>query len=191
MNAIVERLEAVLARLPVLPDRRHLLRAEAVSLAQAAMLARVSELPRARNAGANKAGKEIERLIDLSLKLGQHIYSMHRDALAALEAEAATRHPLLIAHDLRGLLLAANEGLERLRDGESEAPDRQRSRRAAIVVEMATGTFRRLTGRRAARSNHPATGAPTGRLQKMVQEIFDELEIDANADYQLRLLMEK
>ena len=93
-KAVRERLEQILAALPVLPDRRADIGREAARLDQVALLHRINDLPRAKRAGARVAVQELDELAKLARRLEEHIQQvMHREALDAVEGRERRAAP--------------------------------------------------------------------------------------------------
>lgn len=102
------RIEPVLRRLPVLQDRQATIESEALGLALSFRLMGMNELPRARRGGTRKAAKDVQKLATLAAALGMQILSMHRESLAAYEAQPGAPHPFTLLDDLGEIVVASN-----------------------------------------------------------------------------------
>ncbi len=184
-HALRSRLEGALARAPVREDQRHTIPDLAARIYLVASLASVNKLPRANQAGGTAARRELETLDKLSRKLGEHILSMRRDALGAIESELGqARHPLRVVDDLRELIAA----VERAHDTIELTPARRGRRadkQASMTTKFVADVFERLTGKRAA-PGYDAYSDSRSEFEQLLDDVFAALDIDANAERQAK-----
>ena len=197
-DALRKSLEALLARLPLREDRRGTIAMEAECLYMEAGHVALSDLPRAKKAGAKAARRELDELAKLSFKLGRHILSMHHDSLEAIRAQKGkARDPLLLVVELRELIDALASAEEAIPQTPASG-DLHAKRRARDVTLYAASLFERLTGKQVTRNTklvrvnaHLHGPKESGEFHQFLADAFRLLGIDAKAAGQIKLLLEK
>ena len=162
-----ERVAAVLARLPVLPDRRPSIRDEARALVNGYALLQVTAAPRFRSA-PRKAARALADLRDHCDAAADILGSMPSEAHAALDAaraiaearrkvnESRGRFRLrdrvpdheLFAEALAAFAADAERARRTLESGPALTPARKANDAAAGLARLAAGAYTRLTGAR-------------------------------------------
>jgi hypothetical protein len=193
-KALRESVEALLGRLPILDDRRDQIASQAEGLCLAATFASMNDLPRARKVGGKATRHELDKLAELSIALGSHILSMHRDSLDAILQQGAARHPLIIADDLRKLIAAVRQGEKVLLEIPARR-DQHAKRGARDLTRYAEGLFKRLTGRPVTRTSksvpvnaHEHGSKEDGEFHQFLAEVFKLFDVDAKAAGQIKML---
>lgn len=183
-HALRSRLEDALARAPVREDLRHTIPDLAWRIYLVASLASVNKLPRANQAGGTAARRELEIFDKLSRKLWEHILSMRRDALSAIESELG-RHPLLVANELKELIAAAARAYDTIEPTPARL-GRRPKKQEIIITKFVAYVFEQLTGKRAAPGyNHHKDRR--SEFEQLLGRVFAALDIDASAEHQARL----
>lgn len=182
-----ERVEAVLRRLPVLPDREATIAKEALRLAITS-ISKTNDLPRAQETGTRKAVSELVTLAKAARRLRKIARKMHRTSLAQLEAIPDAPPPLLLAHDMAMLSTACETAVDTLRAQQHVTAPKGRPIKngAAIVTREAISAYQRLTGKVATITVNPDNHVSHAPFLDFLSELFEALDIDASAESQAR-----
>jgi hypothetical protein len=202
-NALRETIEALLGQLQVRENRRDQIAREAELLCVAATFARVNDHPSAKEIGEKAAKRELDKLAKLSIALGRHIQSMHRDSLDAIEAQRrrfkerrrlpdSPLHPIFIVQELRELVNVAGWA----RGAVSKTPNSKTMHTkhgARELTRYAADMFERLTGRPVTRTSklvpinaHQRGPKEDGEFQRFLAEVFKLFDVDAKAAGQIK-----
>jgi len=197
--AAMERLLAV--PLPETRAQHAQMEAWATRLVLASIM-QVADLPRAKNAGSSAASRELVKFVKLAgarNEFRDHILSMHRESLSALEEfGGSARHPLILADDLAkfevlfgqdidDLSAAAKKGLKALDGAPRLAPRKVRQEGHKAVAEMAARAFKALTGKGATRRSRE--GSAYGPFLDFLGDVFRALEMRGSVDHYARLVL--
>jgi hypothetical protein len=182
------RIEPVLRSLPVLQHRQATIESEALMLALDFCLMSMNELPRARRGGTRKAAKEVKKLATLAAALGMHILSMHRESLAAYEAQPGAPHPLTLLDDLRKMVEASDAACAHVTSSELHPAPRGAPKKhgVASLTEMAAEVYARLTGKSPTIIIDPKDNKARGPFLSFVRDLFDTLGLADSAEAQAK-----
>jgi hypothetical protein len=194
------RIEGLLRDLPLLPEREKLIGRFVVQIWMAQAWAQQQSIPPFQSATFKESAQELLDLSKKALDLLEHLLKIRGPALEAFNSNyiSTGRPPLsdqpmddVVYNQLMSLSnrarLAINE-LHLMDCTESQKKGRPQKLEAKLVTMAVCEAFGELTGRPPGRSNTPDGGKPTGRLYRLLKEVFAELGIAASADAQLRLM---
>ncbi len=181
-------------------------------LCVAAASAEVGAHSSAKNASIKVASQDLLKLARLADHVQAHIYEMHANAREAFDDEVKTdeggrghhRHnlsaaaclllppggSLLNSHDLLFLTLLLDWHASLARRAVWMLPayptDQKNRSEAERVTEVAARIFRDLTRKSPTRITQPLTGRSDSGFATFLQEIFDQMGIQAVASYEIR-----
>ena len=183
MNARQPEVERLLAKLNVLPDRAAEVSRLANDICSMANLARFDEYrPGSVRVGTERAIGELDDLKAATKELTRVLASLHLEADEALHGQGMKPSPYLLVDELRKLYGAASAAQATIRNSpRSKARQGRPPKQAVIdVTEFAAWMFEYLTGKPAARTTD--TNRPSGTFYWLLDELFQVLGLDANAD---------
>lgn len=183
-DSLNRRIEPVLRSLPVLQDRQATIESEALGLALDFGLMSINELPRARRGGTRRAAEEVKKLARLAAALGVHILSMHREALAAYEAQRGAPHPLGLLDDLRKMVEASDAAYAHVTSSELRPAPRGAPKKhgVASLTKRAAEVYGRLTGKSPTITIDPKNNRARGPFLLFVRDLFDTLGLADSAE---------
>ncbi len=181
------RVEEVLSKLEVLPERHSDIPQHAWNLSLVSFLWRHNDSPQTRAVGTTTTQRELKKFADLAAKLGCHIKSMHNDARDAYHAASADRPNLDdMPAELMYVILAVDKALGQLGPEKPARRQQPKKQQADNVSVHAAQVFTALTGKPATRINDTVTDKVGGQFYNFLAELFVALGIDASAASQVR-----
>jgi len=201
----VSEVEAVLARLPVLEDRRDAVATEADSIRLVHALYITREVPNAQAGGATKAERELAELHDALLRVAHRLHGLPKEAHDALgqarddiaarrqENEASgifdlsDRCPQPSKFRVAATVLAeaAEAAQARVSAGDGgKGGGRPMKKAAPAVARQARRSYETLTGERATVITRH--GRAEGPFIAFLGDLFDALGIEASPETQAR-----
>lgn len=168
-----------------------ILEQRALGLQITAALGAVGDLPRARDAGGEKARRELDTVARKAADLARLMLNLHSDALRAFEKVEANGnlHPLNLKATLNGFVLATMRAIDEVVDALPHRGNRPRVQPRQVARQVRE-VYEDLTGRKAGRvTNAYRDGQTEGPFQEFLSNIFVLLNIEASADSQIKLLL--
>jgi hypothetical protein len=191
-NPSVEKVRAVLANLPVVEDRRPTIDQYANIIALSALLAEINDQPMAHAAGTKKALKELYQAGKAGFILARTLNGMHNEAHIAISSALGDEKRFIdFQYELfrvtKAVYTAHRELTQRsIELGTTGAPQKASAKK---VTEDAAEIYEFLTGKEPTRRGKD--GKAYGPFHDFLKDIFSALDIDASAESQAKLLMEK